>query len=313
MKKAVICFLILAISNLAYGETRDQKAIEIKNKNGTHYLVREKLAGQLLNLLCYQQMFEERFKSLETLINSSIVSKKNDTKNYREIDYKIRRQICKLYINEFRWKNFQNHYIKIYANAYDEDELRGLINFYSSPLGRKSVEKGLYISRAVNALILKTQKKLMIETENIIENNAISSVIAKTKNHQLAGDLYFSRRDFEKAIIQYRKAIEQNPYDYNSLNNLAWLFATCREKKFRDKRKALELAKRASKIKPDPNILDTLAKAYAVNGEFKNAIRILKKVIGTAKESKIDQKALSYYKKHLEEVKEQYANTKRNQ
>ena len=60
-------------------------------------------------------------------------------------------------------------------------------------------------------------------------------------------------------------------------------------------------------INPDLHILDTLAKAYAVNGDLKNAIRILEEIIETGIENSIDKKKLSYYQDHLDDLKEKQA------
>ena len=56
------------------------------------------------------------------------------------------------------------------------------------------------------------------------------------------------------------------------LNNLAWLYATCEDARYRNAGRALLLAQKASSLKPSPEVFDTLAESYHVNGNNKKAI-----------------------------------------
>jgi Flp pilus assembly protein TadD len=57
-------------------------------------------------------------------------------------------------------------------------------------------------------------------------------------------------------------------------NNLAWLLATCPDNSLRNGQKAVELAQQAVQLSggKSPEILDTLAAAYAEAGSFPEAI-----------------------------------------
>ncbi len=58
-------------------------------------------------------------------------------------------------------------------------------------------------------------------------------------------------------------------------NNIAWVLATCPEAKFRNGRRAVELATQvcAATGNQVPALLDSLAAAYAEAGDFDNAVR----------------------------------------
>lgn len=75
--------------------------------------------------------------------------------------------------------------------------------------------------------------------------------------------------DFEHLILVYPGA----PGIYN---NLAWLYATATDPAFRDPAQALALARRANALSrgESPYILDTLAEAYFINGEYETALRL---------------------------------------
>jgi tetratricopeptide (TPR) repeat protein len=65
------------------------------------------------------------------------------------------------------------------------------------------------------------------------------------------GWIYGNLGQAEKAIADYYKAIDVDPENATTFKNLAWLLATCPDSKFRDARKAVELAKKV--IELDPN------------------------------------------------------------
>ena len=88
----------------------------------------------------------------------------------------------------------------------------------------------------------------------------------------------------DEAIIHYREAIRLKPEDPKPYNNLAWILATHPDPRLRDGAEAIELAERACKLSKDkdPNLLDTLAAAYAEAGRFSEAISIVQQAISLA-------------------------------
>lgn len=96
--------------------------------------------------------------------------------------------------------------------------------------------------------------------------------------------IFYEEKQYGKSISSLQKVIDLNPNDSYVLNNLAWVLATCIDPKYRDGVKAIQLAKKALEINNHPNILDTLAAAYAENGSFDKA-------------QKTQQKAIELYRK----------------
>ncbi len=66
-----------------------------------------------------------------------------------------------------------------------------------------------------------------------------------------------------------------------SQNNLAWLLATGPEASLRDGNKAAELARQAEQLSDGnhPEILDTLAAAYAETGRFPEVIQAVRQAL----------------------------------
>ncbi len=91
-------------------------------------------------------------------------------------------------------------------------------------------------------------------------------------HYSMLGDLYYSNKNYSKAIKAYEQSIALAPDNPQVLNNLAWLYATCEVERFRDPKKALKLAQKAAEIEKSPHILDTLAESYYVNSQFEKAV-----------------------------------------
>ena len=84
-----------------------------------------------------------------------------------------------------------------------------------------------------------------------------------------------------EAIIHIQKALEIEPSSLSHQNNLAWMLATAPQPSLRDGPKALELALKANQATGgnNPNILQTLAAAYAQSGQFSDAVKTARRAL----------------------------------
>ena len=99
--------------------------------------------------------------------------------------------------------------------------------------------------------------------------------------HYQLGILLQSRGRFAEAVRQFQRILELDPHNVAAQNNLAWLLATCPDATLRDGTKAVELAQQAESISDGrtPEILDTLAAAYAEAGQFDRAVATAKRAL----------------------------------
>ena len=93
--------------------------------------------------------------------------------------------------------------------------------------------------------------------------------------HRELGRALIAVGSLDDGLDHYRKSLQLKPNDLQTLNNLAWLFATCEEDRVRDGQQAVILAERAARLtnNENPLVLDTLAAAYAEVGDFEKATR----------------------------------------
>jgi tetratricopeptide (TPR) repeat protein len=96
--------------------------------------------------------------------------------------------------------------------------------------------------------------------------------------------LFKSKGDFASVVANYALALQFNPNYANACNNLASLWSTCPDEKFRDGPKALEFASKACELSKWANCLHlfTLGGAYAEVGQFDQAVHWAKKSLELA-------------------------------
>jgi len=102
--------------------------------------------------------------------------------------------------------------------------------------------------------------------------------------HYNLGNTLLQMGRASEAVAQYKRTLELNPDDTESMNNMAWILATCSEALFRDGTKAIALAERADALtsKASPVISATLAAAYAESGRFADAVKMAQRALQLA-------------------------------
>ncbi|MCK4872188.1 MAG: tetratricopeptide repeat protein [Phycisphaerales bacterium] len=93
----------------------------------------------------------------------------------------------------------------------------------------------------------------------------------------------FRQRDYAGALTSCNEALDYFPDDPSLLLQLAWLRATCPVDSLRDGNEAVGIASLLrDRLGDQPNVLDTLAAAYAEIGDFEEAARVASQAIEAA-------------------------------
>ena len=118
------------------------------------------------------------------------------------------------------------------------------------------------------------------------------------------GDLLYFQDHKHKAEIWYRRALELNPEESRTLNNLAWLLTETHNDDQKRLKESMELAQKALESKKTAFIWDTLAEAYFINGLYEKAAEASHNALESAEEGNgISVEAdLDYYKKRFKQM-----------
>jgi Flp pilus assembly protein TadD len=108
---------------------------------------------------------------------------------------------------------------------------------------------------------------------------------------------YLKLHQYDEAVADLERAIKLGPKDPRCLTILAWLLATCPDPKFRDGKRAVQLATASQRPAKDLQgaYLDILAAAHAENGDFEAAVRTQQEAI----EVETDKTMLTGFRERL--------------
>ncbi|MDF7823075.1 tetratricopeptide repeat protein [Pontiellaceae bacterium B12227] len=92
----------------------------------------------------------------------------------------------------------------------------------------------------------------------------------------IVAHVYISAKMYGKAEALLKKLIENDPEDFKLMNNLAWLYATAEDPKYRSGANALKYAQEAMILAPnDHHVWSTVSEAHYINGEYEKAYRAI--------------------------------------
>lgn len=119
--------------------------------------------------------------------------------------------------------------------------------------------------------------------DNVQALRDLSQSLALQPDNPLAhlgrGIAYQRMAMYDWAVKEFTRALELNPNRPDAYQHLAWLLATCPQKKYRNGARAVCLARRALFISPGPMNHDALAAAYAEIGRYQLAVKNQRRAI----------------------------------
>lgn len=176
-------------------------------------------------------------------------------------------------------KKADAYFTRAYAYRENRQYDKALSDF-SAVIRLKPNDSHHFYQRGLVYLGTKQYAKAVSDFTEVIRLEAkTADEFDRAGNYLRRGQAYAGQKDYDKAIADYQEAVRINPDFTKGYDALAWLWATCPEANVRDGKKALEYAKKACDLAEDtnPDLFDTLAAAYAENGNFAEAVKWLKK------------------------------------
>jgi Flp pilus assembly protein TadD len=105
--------------------------------------------------------------------------------------------------------------------------------------------------------------------------------------HALLGGVLKKLHDPIHAAFHLRESLHEHPNQPDVANDYSWLLSTSKNVAVRNPKEALKIALSVANSfhTPNPSILDTLASAYAANGDFSKAVKVATEAERLAKET----------------------------
>lgn len=95
---------------------------------------------EMLAISRVDQMLEPMMDNVMTVMQQQM-SQVNIPEDKKPIVDKYNQKIIETLRHEMRWENMQEDFVALYLEVYSEDEIRGLTDFYKTPLGQKMLDK----------------------------------------------------------------------------------------------------------------------------------------------------------------------------
>ena len=161
-------------------------------------------------------------------------------------------------------------------------------------------EKRIQLLRRVAAIYYQNKE---LDSSKQSYKKILSIIPYDDESTYMLGIIYINQKNYEAAINLIEKRIKINPKDFQAYNNLAWLYATAEDLKFRNAEKSLDYAQKALVLSPyDKHIWSTLAESYFVCGNFEKAKRAMLHLVkmGTENNEKFTQEMISTYNNQIQ-------------
>lgn len=143
---------------------------------------KETLADQLIQIMKLEESMNsslERVKSMAENQTNALAERMGVDLSDPETAEVIRMRVLELVLSEYRWSALRPAFIKIYTDLFSVEELKGLIEFYRSPLGQTLLEKQGELIRRSTDVSQSRAAELLPQIELIVVDARINALKGK--------------------------------------------------------------------------------------------------------------------------------------
>jgi uncharacterized protein len=124
---------------------------------------KESLAEELLQLMHVKENTEKSFEAVKQMLPMQMEKIRDATGQEQDAAGPTNQVsgMIDMIAREMSWENMKNDYIALYAETFTEDELRGMIAFYKTPVGQSWISKQPEVARRSMELGQRLMMRLM--------------------------------------------------------------------------------------------------------------------------------------------------------
>lgn len=140
---------------------------------------KEALAEQLIRLMKLEESMVsslDRVKAMAENQTHTLAERLGVDLSNPEVAEVIHMRVLELVLSEYRWSSLQPAFVKIYADLFSAEELQGLIDFYSSPLGQTLLDKQTELLRRSTEISQRRAAELLPQIELIVMDARINTL-----------------------------------------------------------------------------------------------------------------------------------------
>ena len=101
---------------------------------------KENLAEEIMKLTDVQKMMDQ-FKFQMQQMQFQMMEQVDISEKYKGKAIEFQSKIQEMIFNELSWDKMKSEYVKLFTDVYTIDELRGIAQFYKSPIGQSLIKK----------------------------------------------------------------------------------------------------------------------------------------------------------------------------
>lgn len=174
LKTIILTVFLFALATISYAQTENNH----DNQKDLKYLI------ELLNI---EEQCEEIFNGAKTQLHQLSNELMTQTPEMNELPESAKQQINQAFkdymtksLESFRTEKMLQEYIALLSNKLTNDEVKEVIEFYESPIGKKFVNANTSVSQEwANKLFADFNKSLIIEIQALDRN--INTIMAQHK------------------------------------------------------------------------------------------------------------------------------------
>ena len=142
---------------------------------------RRQLAEELLNLMNVRETTEKTFANIKQTMPDQMkkMGEAMGQTNRPAASPVNFDKMMDMITQELSWDNMKEDYITLYANTFSEEELKGVIAFYKSPVGQafssKQSELASHSMEISQKMMLKIMPKIQELTQKMVQESAASN------------------------------------------------------------------------------------------------------------------------------------------